>query len=125
MRTNSPGRRFLAAGFSVFLFSLPSFAEEAAEAVREPAAYEVVPDTFILCKHGKEVRSLRTRSNKEKGKCETYYTKYGKDQMVGGGHNNDTCAEISARIRNTLEAADWKCREVKESTVSEIPDEVL
>lgn len=79
---------------------------------------------YVICKNGKEVRTLRAEKNPANGKCKALYTKAGKAQSVAEGQNPDTCDQVVARIQGTLEAADWKCREVKDSTVSEVVDQV-
>lgn len=75
---------------------------------------------FTLCKLSKEVRTLRIERDKETGGCETAYSKFGKDQIVGHGQNYNSCSEILDRVKANLEEAGWKCREVKTSTASSL-----
>lgn len=79
---------------------------------------------YVLCKNGKEVRTLRAAKNDETGKCETLYSKAGKDQVIGGGQNPSSCNDVVARVRKNLENGNWKCREVKQSTVSVVSDDI-
>lgn len=73
-----------------------------------------------LCRINKEVRTLRIE--KGDGKCKTSYTKFGKDQVIGEAQNMSSCEEVLKKVQDTLEAAGWKCREMKESTVSHLSE---
>ena len=95
---------------AVLLMAAPAFAQDGG--------------LYVICKNGREVRTLRADRNPATGKCNALYTKSGKAQSVAEGQNPDTCDQVVNRIRDTLETADWKCREVKDSTVSEVVDEV-
>ncbi len=73
----------------------------------------------VICRLRKEVRTLRVEKA-EDGKCKAIYTKTGQDQNIGIASNEASCTEIVRKVRVNLEAADWKCREVKESRVSNL-----
>lgn len=73
----------------------------------------------VICRNKKEVRTLRVEKTNE-GKCSAVYTKLGKDQNIGLATNESSCVEIVRKVRVNLEAADWKCREVKDSRVSNL-----
>lgn len=73
----------------------------------------------VICRLRKEVRTLRVEKA-EGGKCKAIYTKTGQDQNIGIASNEASCTEILRKVRVNLEAADWKCREVKESRVSNL-----
>lgn len=76
---------------------------------------------FFLCKHAKEVRSLRI--DNAEGKCKVIYTKEGIDQMMGQSTLPNVCEAVQGRIRKNLEDGNWKCRIVKESVVSDLTPE--
>lgn len=71
----------------------------------------------VMCRLSKQVRTLRVEKL-DNGSCRTVYTKSGKDQDIGSAQNQNSCEAILQRVRGVLESADWKCREVKESRVS-------
>ena len=73
----------------------------------------------VICRNKKEVRTMRVEKDNT-GKCNAIYTKLGRDQSIGLASNEASCAEILRKVRVNLEAADWKCREVKESRVSNL-----
>ncbi len=76
-------------------------------------------EVSVICRNKKEVRTLRVEKDPA-GKCSTIYTKLGRDQNIGLATNESSCTEILQKVRVNLEAADWKCREVKESRVSNL-----
>lgn len=80
------------------------------------ARAEDLGSQYHLCKLNKEVRTLRV--NKQPDKCEVMYNKYGKDQIVGAVQSVQSCEEILTRVRVNLEKAGWKCREIKDASVS-------
>lgn len=85
------------------------------------AAEVSIPKLSIMCRKSKEVRTLRIEKG-DGGTCLTIYTKYGKDQNIGKAQNPQSCKDILKRVEATLTAADWKCREVQESRVSNLID---
>lgn len=76
-------------------------------------------DLSVICRLKKEVRTLRVEKV-EGGKCKAVYTKLGLDQNIGAASSEASCTDILRKVRVNLEAADWKCREVKESRVSNL-----
>jgi len=76
-------------------------------------------DSSVICRLRKEVRTLRIEKV-EGGKCKAIYTKTGVDQNIGIASSGSSCTEILRKVRVNLEAAAWKCREVKESRVSNL-----
>ncbi len=73
----------------------------------------------VICRLKKEVRTLRVEKT-DGGKCNAVYTKSGKDQSIGQASSQASCDEILRKVRANLEAAAWKCREVKDSRVSNL-----
>jgi len=87
-----------------------------------PARAEI-GSRYTLCKLNKEVRTLRIEKVSG-GRCKTAYSKLGKDQIVGEAQNPNSCGEVLERVKTNLESAGWKCREVKDSTVSNLNADV-
>lgn len=81
-----------------------------------------VPKLSVMCRKDKEVRTIRIEKAPTGGGCITVYTKYGKDQNIGRAQNPQSCVDILKRVETTLTNADWKCREVQESRVSNLID---
>jgi hypothetical protein len=73
----------------------------------------------VICRLKKEVRTLRVEKA-DAGKCNAVYTKLGHDQNIGTASSQASCDEILRKVRVNLEAAAWKCREVKDSRVSNL-----
>ncbi len=73
--------------------------------------------TYLICKNKKMVRTLRV-SKKTNGGCAATYTKEGIDQVVGNSWAVERCSKIINGIKDTLEKADWKCKDISEARVS-------
>lgn len=71
----------------------------------------------MMCRLSKSVRTLRVEKLNN-GTCRTVYTKAGIDQNIGNAQSKDSCQEILYKVRDVLVSADWKCRELKDSRVS-------
>lgn len=82
-----------------------------------PAAFA----NTIICKNEKTVRTLRTDKSPEGG-CRAVYTKFGVDRVVGSSLKPNGCETILDGIRKTLESNVWKCKEAKESAVTELSE---
>lgn len=93
----------LLVGFAVFSFSKASLAEEEKKEV------------YILCRNGKQIRTLKTRIGSDKV-CKALYNRDGNgEKLVGSGLNYDSCVGFLSKVRDNLEKGGWKCRDVKES----------
>lgn len=79
----------------------------------------VETELSMMCRLSKSVRTLRVEKLNN-GTCRTVYTKAGVDQNIGNAQNQDSCEEILYKVRDVLVSADWKCRELKDSRVSNI-----
>lgn len=77
---------------------------------------------FILCKHDKIVRTLRIEKADD-SRCKAIYTKQGVDQVIGSAQNESSCEGFVAGVKKNLEEASWRCREVKQSRVSDLSEE--
>lgn len=74
---------------------------------------------LILCRLGKEVRTLRTEVGDKT--CKAIYTKQGVDSQIGASDwNAKGCEGIIEGVRKNLEGGGWKCKEAKESKVSDL-----
>jgi hypothetical protein len=73
--------------------------------------------TYLICKNKAVVRTLRV-STQVKGGCVATYTKNGIDQVVGHSWTTERCAKVIANIRENLEKANWKCKDISEARVS-------
>jgi hypothetical protein len=73
----------------------------------------------IICKNDKSVRTLRSDKTPDGG-CRAVYTKQGVDQVVGSSIRPTGCDTILDGIRKTLEGNVWKCKDVKDSMVSDL-----
>lgn len=79
------------------------------------------PALTIICKNEKSVRTLRTE--KTTTGCRAIYTKQGVDQVVGASvRDSNSCEGIIEGIRKTLEGSVWKCRDVKDSVISNLSE---
>ncbi|MFM6930530.1 MAG: hypothetical protein ACKOX6_18855 [Bdellovibrio sp.] len=78
-----------------------------------------IGESLVLCKHNKMVRTLRVEVESDQ-KCRAIYTKQGVDQTIGSAQYLNSCVEIVAGVRKTLEEAKWNCRDVKESRISTV-----
>lgn len=79
-----------------------------------PAASDI---TYLICKNKKMVRTLRVLK-KNNGGCAATYTKEGVDQVVGNSWAVERCTRIINGIKETLEKAEWKCKDISEARVS-------
>ncbi len=98
-------------GIIVFVLSLGAIAQA-----------EVSSQTMslsIICHLKKEVRTIRIEKENS-GRCNVIYTKSGRDQNIGTAVNESSCVDISQNVKKNLEAAAWKCREAKDSRVSNL-----
>ena len=68
--------------------------------------------SILMCKNKKIVRTLRVIKVEKENKCVTVYSKGGIDKIVGSGKNIVACSGVYENIRENLERADWKCKEV-------------
>lgn len=78
---------------------------------------------YTICKLGKEARSLRVETDAKSAKCKATYTKNGKDQSIGESSVEASCVSFAKHVQDHLETANWKCREIKDAGVSQLPDE--
>ncbi len=73
--------------------------------------------TYLICKNHAVVRTLRV-SKKPNGGCMATYTKDGVDQVVGQSWTSERCSKVIGNIRENLEKANWKCKDISEARVS-------
>jgi hypothetical protein len=74
--------------------------------------------TYLICKNRAVVRTLRVSQQGKGGGCVATYTKDGVDQIVGHSWAIERCAKVIGNIRENLEKAKWKCKDISEARVS-------
>jgi hypothetical protein len=72
--------------------------------------------SYILCKNGPIVRTMRVQLNGRA--CKAFYTKEGVDQLVGRSGTPDLCFTVIDKIRINLEVNHWKCKDISQARVS-------
>ena len=72
--------------------------------------------TYVMCKNKAVVRTIRIES--KKNHCQTTYSKDGVETVVGRSGTAELCHEVFRKIKDNLEKADWKCRDITQSRVS-------
>ncbi len=107
---------------SLSLFSMQIFAEEAVEKTKkiEASPSETVSQTtkpnYMMCKNNNIVRTIRIE---KKGRsCKTTYTKEGVDSIVGKSGSMALCQDVFDKIKDNLEKASWKCKDITQARVS-------
>lgn len=79
-------------------------------------SYGAIPkSTYVMCRSQKSVRTLRVLES-ESG-CRAIYTKQGIDKLVGEGRFSRSCLQVMSNIKNNLENAKWRCKDVSASAV--------
>lgn len=76
-----------------------------------------IEPVYLICKNKKMVRTLRVLK-KSNGGCSATYTKEGVDQTVGNSWAVERCSRIIINIKDNLEKAAWKCKDISEARVS-------
>ncbi|RYZ76373.1 MAG: hypothetical protein EOP05_05235 [Proteobacteria bacterium] len=72
---------------------------------------------FVLCKNkAKNVRTLRVMGDTKN--CKVTYSKGGAEENVGEHTSKESCSSIVDRMKDTLQASNWKCKEVTTATVT-------
>lgn len=108
----------LLAGFSwIGHAQTPADAPAALPAVPTNITPDAKDATYLICKNKTVVRTLRV-SKKPNGGCMATYTKDGVDQVVGNSWTTERCAKVIGNIRENLEKANWKCKDISEARVS-------
>jgi hypothetical protein len=80
------------------------------------ALWAARPETYVLCKSSGIVRTIRVE-NGQQG-CQTTYTKSGVDKVVGQSRSIRSCQGFLANIRDNLENAKWKCRDISMAEIT-------
>jgi hypothetical protein len=69
--------------------------------------------SYWLCKHQKEVRTIRVHL--EDGGCATLYSKQGTERRIGSGKNQGSCMGFLNNVKTNLEKSNWTCRDISSS----------
>lgn len=72
---------------------------------------------YWLCRRAPDVRTLRIES--KDGSCVSWYTKDGLDEKVAESKEGQLCYDVVDRIKETLLAAGWKCKDISRSRITE------
>jgi hypothetical protein len=81
------------------------------------AATDQKANEFVLCKHQKDVRTIRVMPT-DKDSCAITYTKRGLDEVVGSSRSANACHSILKSIKGNLEASKWSCRSVRSASTT-------
>lgn len=72
---------------------------------------------YVLCRSGEVVRTIRVCRVSEDGSFKVLYTKNGRDEEKAAGKSYDFNVAKLVSIRETLESANWKCREISKASM--------
>jgi hypothetical protein len=73
--------------------------------------------SYYLCKLNNIVRTVRVNADQD-GACEATYTKEGVDKVVGKSTTAERCYKVISNIKENLEKAAWKCKDISQARVS-------
>lgn len=83
---------------------------------------EVENKSYWICKHQKEVRTIRVHVGTG-GMCSTYYSKLGTEKVVGSGRNQESCHGFLNNIKGNLEKSNWSCRDISSTRITASTEE--
>ena len=82
------------------------------------ASVEQKTSAFVLCKHKKDVRTIRVVNDGSRAEnCTISYTKGGVEEIVGSNRSISSCKSILKNIQTNLEGSNWSCRNVLSANV--------
>jgi len=105
---------------SVLFFLISAFLFDSAVLAADPAQDQPPSEYFLICRNEKTVRTLRVEKTQQR--CNSVYTKNGQDQTIGSALKTYVCIEVVNKVKETLENAGWKCKQVKEGLVSHLKE---
>lgn len=82
------------------------------------AAADEKAAAFVLCKHQKNVRTIRVMPDQDKENCTITYSRGGVDEVVGSNRSVSACKSILKNIQDNLESSKWSCRDVRSARVT-------
>lgn len=94
----------------------PGFAETLSATKPTPASSDK-QGSYYLCRLNNIVRTIRVNAEKD-GACEATYTKEGVDKVVGKSATAERCYKVVSNIKDNLEKASWKCKDISQARVS-------
>lgn len=74
--------------------------------------------SYWLCRKSMEVRTLRIEKTSVSS-CLAWYAKVGIDEKVADSKDLSLCITIVEKIRETLQAAGWRCKDISNSRISQ------
>jgi len=72
---------------------------------------------YVLCRSGEVVRTLRVCRDDGDGNFKVLYTKNGRDEVKAAGKSYDFNVTKLISIRETLESANWKCKDISPASL--------
>jgi len=105
--------------FLLLCFIAASSSAQAQAAVNSSAKDDA---NYIMCRNNKTVRTIRVEKDDSK-ECVAVYTKAGIDKEVGRGQNMFSCVKIVENIRENLDKAGWKCKDLTNVSITAISED--
>jgi hypothetical protein len=102
-----------------YLFSICLILSTVAGARASAETSSGTDKAYWLCKHRKEVRTIRVHID-EKNICSTVYSKEGAEKIVGSGHNHESCIGFLNSIKANLEKSNWNCRDISDTKITSL-----
>ena len=78
---------------------------------------EVDNQAYWLCKHKKDVRTIRVHID-DGGVCATLYSRDGVEKLVGSGKMHESCLNFLNNIKTNLEKSNWTCRDITDTKIT-------
>lgn len=113
-------------------FALTAFAEDKASSPADAAEDKnaLVVDlsttakkniSYLICRHGKDVRTIQVSSKKEEG-CTVSYIKAGVESTVADSKWKGRCYDVLRNIQSNLEKSNWNCKDISDARVSTVDE---
>lgn len=77
--------------------------------------------SYMICRHGKDVRTIQVNNKKEEG-CTVSYIKAGVENTVADSKWKGRCFDVLRNIQLNLEKSNWNCKDISDARVSSVDD---
>lgn len=77
--------------------------------------------SYMICRHGKDVRTIQVNNKKEEG-CTVSYIKAGVESTVADSKWKGRCFDVLRNIQSNLEKSNWSCKDISDARVSSVDD---
>lgn len=77
--------------------------------------------SYMICRHGKDVRTIQVKSKSEEG-CTVSYIKAGVESSVADSKWKGRCYDVLRNIQSNLEKSNWSCKDISDARVSTVDD---